>query len=422
MNVHGAGQSDTGQQRAENEDRFIVDESLGLFAVCDGMGGHASGALAAETAIATIRAVLHQGAATRLAVIEGTEDIESLVRLAEDAVQQACEQIHAMSVTQPNSNGMGCTATLIVAAGGRAVMAHVGDSRLYVSRADVVHRLSTDHTMARDLVARGLLAPEEVADHPFAGSLTRAVGIQPVVQVDTLVFELRDGDRLLLCSDGLHAYIDSHAWLAGELADDDFAGVAEELVAMANARGGHDNITAVVLGVDDGRDGEATAQIDLDVGVKVEALEQVSFFQGLGLGRLYHVMGAAQLRRIRANEIVIDDGDELAALHIVALGSLRATVTKGGTVRLGPGDHFGSTTLLRPRPARARVEAVVDTTVLVISRVRFQRMVRERPYLGILLHERIGRRFCSELDRANEALLDARKAIKSAGPEASVTL
>ena len=422
MQVFGAGVTDTGLQRSENEDRFLVDPELGLYVVCDGMGGHASGALAAETAIATIRARFHQAADTLAQAAAGLVGIERVTRLAEQSVQEACARVHGMAAAREDSRGMGCTATLVVVAGRHAVMAHVGDSRLYVCRDGHVHRLSVDHTMARDLVARGVLAPEEVAGHPFAGSLTRAVGVQPNVQVDTLVFDLRGGDRLLICSDGLHAYIDSHAWLSGELVDEDLPGIAEELVAHANERGGHDNITALVIAAEDYNDDEATAEIDLELNLKVEALEQVALFQGLSLARLYHVLSAAQLVPVQAGEVVMVPGQEMAAMYIIARGSVRAAVQKGGSVRLGPGDHFGSTTLLRPRRARAHVEAVVDGTLLVLERARFQRMVRDRPYLGLLLYERIGRRICGEMDRANEALLDVRKSVLAVGPEASVTL
>lgn len=422
MHVFAAGVTHTGQKRTENEDRFLVDEELGLYIVCDGMGGHASGALAAETAVATIRAKIHQSTLQLEEIRSGAVAFEQLVHLAESAVIAASERVHGVGVTRPGAQGMGCTVTMVMTAGSRAVMAHVGDSRLYVCRDGQVHRLSTDHTMARDLVARGVLAPEEVADHPFAGSLTRALGIQPVVQVDTLVFGLRGGDRLLLCSDGLHAYIDSNAWLAGELVDDDVSGLAEELVEYANGRGGHDNITALVVAVEDDGAVEPTAPIDVELSIKVEALELVQVFRGLDLGRLYHVMGAAQLLQFAGGEILVDADEDLAAMYIIARGSVRASLSKGGSVRLGPGDHFGSTTLLRPRPTRARVEAVVDTVILRLTRARFQRMVRERPYLGLLLYERIGRRVCSELDRSNEALLDIRKSVKAVGPEGSVTL
>lgn len=422
MHVFAAGVSDTGQNRSENEDRFLVDEDLGLYVVCDGMGGHASGALAAETAVATIRAKVHQNTDLLAAVVDGSAGIERLVQLAEKAVVDASERVHGIGATRAGAQGMGCTATLVMTAGSRAVMAHVGDSRLYVCRDGHVHRLSTDHTMARDLVARGVLAPEEVADHPFAGSLTRALGIQPSVQVDTLVFDLRGGDRLLLCSDGLHGYIDSNTWLAGELADDDIAGLAEELVEYANHRGGDDNITALVIAIEDGGTVEATARIDVEHEIKVEALELVAMFRGLDLGRLYHVMSATQLIQLAGGEVLVDAQEDLAAMYIIARGSVRASLIKGGSVRLGPGDHFGSTTILRPRPTRARVEAVVDSIVLRLSRARFQRMVRERPYLGLLLYERIGRRICSELDRSSEALLDIRKSVKVVGPEGSVTL
>ncbi len=422
MHVFGVGATDTGRQRAENEDRYHVDTDLGLYIVCDGMGGHASGALAAETAIATIGTKLRQHADDIASAGSGNVGIERIVRLAEQSVQLACAKVHELAEGRDDARGMGCTATMVLIVGRRAVMAHVGDSRLYVCRDNHVHRLSTDHTMARDMVARGLLAPQDVADHPFAGALTRAVGIQPVVQVETLVFDLRGGDRLLLCSDGLHGYIDSHAWLAGELVDDDLPALVEELVHYANERGGHDNITALVIAAEGGVSVTDTSPIDMKLNMKVETLEMIPLFGGLDLGRLYHVLGATRLIEVAAGENLLDAGDDLAAMYIVARGSLRANLAKGGSVRLGLGDHFGSTTLLRPRPCRAQIEAVVDATLLELSRARFQLMARQRPYLGLLLYERIGRRICGEMDRANDALLDVRKSIRKVGPEASVTL
>ncbi len=422
MHIEAAGLSDTGQERRDNEDRFLVDDDLGLYVVCDGMGGHANGALAAETAIGTIRATLHQQRDTLAAIAIGHADVERLASLAEYAIQEASRRVYALATSQADARGMGCTATLVIAAGRHAVMGHVGDSRLYVCRDGNVHRLSSDHTMADDLLARGLLAPEDVRDHPFASALTRSVGTHPVVQVDTLLLDVRPGDRFLLCSDGLHGYIDSHTWLADELADDDLEGVVEELVEFANRLGGHDNITALVMAIDEVVEPEPTRRVDVELSLKIDALEKVHLFRGLGLARLYHVLSAARLVRLEAGDVLFDAGQDFASMYIVAQGSVRANFAKRGGVRLGPGDHFGSTTLMRPRESRARVEAVVDTMLLEIQRVRFQHMVRKRPYLGLLLYERIGRRICGEVDRAGDALLDIRSAIQKVGPDASVTL
>lgn len=422
MRLLAGGATDVGRKRSENEDRIFVDTDSGLFIVCDGMGGHAAGALAAQTAIDVIAREIATHAELLQDIADGQADAERAVVIVEQALVQACAEVFDLATTRPDAAGMGCTATVVLVAGWHAALGHVGDSRLYVCRLGQAHRLSSDHTMARDLVAQGLLAPEDVADHPFAGALTRAIGVQRSVQVETLLFDLRARDRLLLCSDGLHAYIDSHAWLAGELADEDMQAVAEELVAHANARGGHDNISAVVVHVTDDPQPPALPHLDIEVAAKLETLEQVHLFRGLGLARLYHVLGAAKFRTLAPGEALITPQDELSALYVIARGAVRANLVKGGSVRLGPGDHFGATTLLRPRPCRARIEATVETTIIEVDRARFQRMVRAKPYLGLLLYERLGRHIAGELDRADEALLDIRGAVRAVGPEASVTL
>ncbi len=422
MELVAAGLTDAGMQRGYNEDRFHLDPDLGLLVVCDGMGGHASGALAAQTAIDVIAEVVADHRTLLDNISSGRAAPGAAGGLSDPARPPAAAAVLDMATSRAEAAGMGCTATAILLRGWHAALGHVGDSRLYVSREGQCHRLSSDHTMGRDMVARGMLAPEDLADHPFASALTRAIGVQRSVQVETLQFDLRGDDRLLLCSDGLHAYIDSHAWLAGELDDDDVGRVVEGLVNHANDRGGHDNISAVVVRIGVEPPELPLPMVDSQTGARLEALEQVHLFRGLGLARLYHVLSATRFVAIPAGEVFVDVGDDLSSLYVVARGAIRASLAKGGSVRLGPGDHFGSTTLLRPRPSRARIEATVDSTVIQIGRARFQQMVRAKPYLGLLLYERLGRHVCGELDREGAALLDIRKAVLKVGPEASVTL
>jgi len=225
-----------GRVRSVNEDLAL--EGRTLFAVADGMGGHAGGEVAARTAIdALYRGFAHEPSADGLV----------------EAVHEANQAVWERGRTDPSLRGMGTT--LIVAAlvttddGERLVLANVGDSRAYRLHRGELGQLTVDHSVAEELVARGKLSESEAAVHPHRHILTRALGVDPDVEVD--VFELvpEQGDRYLLCSDGLSNEVPPHE-MSRLLTDTrDPKEAAEALVRMANESGGNDNITAVVLDV-----------------------------------------------------------------------------------------------------------------------------------------------------------------------------
>ncbi len=228
--------SDVGRVRAINEDRAL--ESLSLYAVADGMGGHAGGEVAARTAIDALQAAF--------AASPSGEGLVEAVRRANGAVWQR-------SLADPDLRGMGTT--LIAAAlvpgedGDRLVLTNVGDSRAYRYNSGTFEQLTVDHSVAEELLARGELTEEEAAVHPHRHILTRALGIAPDVDVDVWEISPTEGDRFLLCSDGLSNEVSGERMAAALSSSRDPQEIAEELVVLANEHGGSDNITAVVVDV-----------------------------------------------------------------------------------------------------------------------------------------------------------------------------
>lgn len=226
--------TDVGRVRDHNEDGYLVDSDVGLLAVADGMGGHRGGEVASAAALEALRIAFVAGA-----------PIAEAVGVANDAV-------HEQSVTDPNLRGMGTTLT----AGafddeGHLVIAHVGDSRAYLVRDGLLERVTTDHSLVEELIQAGELTQAEAETDPRRSMITRALGLEPGVTVDVIHVDLRDGDRLLLCSDGLTTMVGAEE-ITRCLADEpDAATAAENLVVAANSAGGVDNITVIVIDVVD---------------------------------------------------------------------------------------------------------------------------------------------------------------------------
>ena len=240
MNVIVGASTDVGRVREANEDSYLVDDPL--FVVADGMGGHLAGEVASKTAIDTI--------ADR-ARAAGEMDPAVLPELVRDANGAIWEKAHA----DPSLSGMGTTCTLVFVDGQRAHFAHVGDSRAYLFRDHDLRQITEDHTLVARMVRQGRLRPEEADHHPQRSIITRALGVDADVEVDTASLELVEGDRLVLCSDGLTSMIGPQE-LADVLArESDPQAAADALVTLANDAGGEDNITVLVLDVtrDEGR-------------------------------------------------------------------------------------------------------------------------------------------------------------------------
>ncbi len=251
MRVRAAARTDVGRHRSNNEDTHFADEKLGLFVVADGLGGHSSGEVASRLAVETISQQLAAwmgGGAPPPAMgppVGGAS--EAATHLA-NSIRFANRAIHEASSRGPRYHGLATTVVAALVADRGLILAHVGDSRIYRVRDRKLEQVSRDHSLVREQVAMGLLTEDEAAVSPQRHVVTRALGMEHTVQVDVQEQDIAEGDTLLLCSDGLSDMVDEPIIQETLLqAGDDLDAACDALVELANARGGKDNITAVLV-------------------------------------------------------------------------------------------------------------------------------------------------------------------------------
>jgi protein phosphatase len=246
----GSGVTDLGRKRTSNEDAFFMDDELGLYVVADGMGGHAAGEVASREAVDTLYGMVKRGIGELHELVEPLEDgdARAACRLMESAVQAATYFVYSIAEIDRDKSGMGTTISAMLILGDYAVTAQVGDSRIYCINAGSVEQLTEDHTLIAWQLKQGLITPQEALRSPHKNVITRAVGNREYVQVDTRCVPLVSGGRFLLCSDGLHGYLkDEDIPTIVEMGG---AAAVERFIALANERGGKDNITAILVEID----------------------------------------------------------------------------------------------------------------------------------------------------------------------------
>ncbi len=272
MRTRHFGYTDTGRRRRHNEDAWLADERLGLFIVCDGVGGQARGEVASEETVeliwdwvkaqaAVVQAAIAEAQARSVLHVVGStvprpgprmtmpaEAVGRLGALVRGAVQNACYMVHGMGEVDSSQRGMSTTASVVLVADELVIVGQVGDSRVYLARDGQVSQLTEDHTWLNVQVKQGAMTPEQARRKSTTGKqmITRAVGLRDHVEVDILAVPVQVGDRLLLCSDGLHAYLDAADTLV-DLFQLDLREAAPAAIRHANACGGEDNITALFV-------------------------------------------------------------------------------------------------------------------------------------------------------------------------------
>ena len=236
--------TDTGRKRRHNEDVYVVDPPI--FAIADGMGGANAGEVAAALAADALRETADGGSGEKAVVT---------------LIQEANRRVYQQATEDTAKSGMGTTMTVALLDDGRVRIGHVGDSRAYLIRDGELSQLTDDHSLVGELVRSGKLTPEDAETHPQRSVITRALGTDPDVDVDTVTIETRSGDLFLLCSDGLYSMVGNDRIL--ELVERnrrDLDATAKALVAAANKGGGDDNITVVAFEIASPEDETATLE------------------------------------------------------------------------------------------------------------------------------------------------------------------
>ncbi|HEX7479778.1 MAG TPA: PP2C family serine/threonine-protein phosphatase [Polyangiales bacterium] len=250
------GRTDIGKRRSSNEDAFLVDDALGLYVVADGMGGHSSGEVASAAAVEVLHGMVQRERENLSALLQLPRDssvqpgsmppvMHKALRILESAVQAATYMVFGLSEANPEQRGMGTTLSALLLGGEFALTAQVGDSRVYMVRDGQTAQITEDHTLIAWQLKKGLITPEEARVSRQKNVITRAVGSRDYVQVDTNLVVIQRGDAFLLCSDGLHGYVtDPEIATLLQLPPPD---ATEQLIQLANQRGGRDNITSVAV-------------------------------------------------------------------------------------------------------------------------------------------------------------------------------
>ncbi len=249
MRIEVAGRSHVGMKRNHNEDAFLVLADEQLFCVADGMGGHASGEIASRIAVEELedfyRRTSKDADLTWPFKMDRTRNYEEN-RLA-TGIKLANTRIFETANTDVSYRGMGTTIVSLHFADGGVYVGHVGDSRAYCLRAGALRQMTEDHSLLNDYLKAKKLTAEEIDAFPHKNVIVRALGMKDTVQVDVDRFEVSDGDVFLLCSDGLSGMVNDEAMMAAVQASSDLEATCAQLIDLANAAGGNDNITCILL-------------------------------------------------------------------------------------------------------------------------------------------------------------------------------
>ena len=238
--IHAWGLTDKGAVRTQNQDGFYLDvpsERLAVGVVCDGMGGARAGNIASLVAVETFVDALK-------AAPQGEEQPAAVLSRAAEAANAA---VFHRAATDPDCRGMGTTMVAVLVVEGTAYLLNIGDSRAYHINADGIARLTRDHSVVEDMVARGDITPEQARTHPRKNLITRALGSEEHIRADLYEKELQPGDFLLLCSDGLSNIVTDQELLYEVLHGGEPADCCRRLLDITMARGAPDNVTAVLF-------------------------------------------------------------------------------------------------------------------------------------------------------------------------------
>ncbi len=413
MRISASGQTDVGCERDHNEDTCLMDAELGLYIVCDGMGGHAAGEIASQETARLVQAKIREQRAL-LAAYDTTPTFEQraqVVRMVSEAIQEACAHIYAMGQRDITKRGMGTTIVLLLTLGEGAIVAHVGDSRVYLIRDRQAHQLTEDHSMAWYMVKSGKLSKADVATWPYSNVITRSIGTKATVEVDTLFVECLTHDRFLLCSDGFHNYLEDDAELVHMSTKFPLEALVPACIDRAHTGGASDNVTVVVVQVDSvprtgGESGVSAMR-------KVEALKRIRLFSTCETHELVRILNIVHVRSHEPGEVIIAEDTVGDDFFIVVSGRVEV-LTKGQHLHtLGPGAPFGETALLDHVTRAATVRALEATKTMFLHGKDFYAMLEQEPTMAVKLFRSFVATLHQRLRTSTTDLLAARGALAS---------
>ena len=379
MKLKVFGKTDVGKKRKNNEDALLIDETLGLYAVADGMGGHAAGEVASNMALGIAKKELGNwsGVLNEYTPDSSAEVRDVILNLIEETLQRACRAVYQESVDNPDRSGMGTTVSMVLIKNDSAFFGHVGDSRIYLVREGSVHQLTEDHSLVHEMYKQGRIGTSEAEEASYRNVITRAVGHEERVRVDTLQMDLLPGDCLLLCSDGLSDYL-----RAGDVEKTFGSGPVEEspdrFVEMALQRGGKDNITVLIIEAP-GDDIASANALHHRMGV----MRSAPLFSLLEYRELVALMNVSYIRKVSEGEYITQKDETTDELLILTQGEARLMVEEREVSRLREGTHIGEVSLFSTAPRASTVQATAASELLVVGRQQFYKFLNRETLAGL---------------------------------------
>lgn len=367
--------TDIGLRRRQNEDALLALDEYGLFVVADGVGGRMAGELASAITIDTFQSFAPRlkEAVDAHSANPNLSTRNEVLRLLNKAASHSSQRVFE-TASHTGREGMTSTVVAVVVGAGTAFVVHVGDSRAYLLRDGQIRQLTDDHSYINEMLRSGTITKEEAAQSRYKNVITRAIGLYPNVQSDSLAVDILSGDRLLLCSDGLSDLVHSEA-LTELLRGADIKGSVEALVEAALTEGGKDNIT--VIGI------EPEPQLDPhSVSARAKIMESLFLFDDLPFPALQRVGRVVSDRIVKAGEEITTQGAPGDTMYVVARGQFSVTVDGQEVARLSTGEHFGELALVSAGPRAATVTATVDSHLLCIDRDELRAWCATEPSLG----------------------------------------
>lgn len=383
MKLEAWSLTDVGNVRENNEDSHYVDLENGIFVVADGVGGSQAGEVASELLVERVgeRSAEIAELVREKDPVTDREHRERVFAFLLQMVNDVNDEIFQLGKELNPNLPSATTCDILVITQGAAFIAHVGDSRVYLFRDDEIFRITEDHTFSEQL-RRENVSDERMLER-YKNVLTRSIGGKPQVDVDALFIDLRPGDRVLMCSDGLTDYLtgpEIREYAAGHDGEE----LLSTLVDEAKARGGHDNITSLLIGVRQLEDTAESAPVreGFDTLKQVDILGQISVFENLNLRELIRVLRIVYEQAAVEGQEIMLEGDHGENMFIIADGAVDL-IEGDRTTRLEAGQNFGAFALVRPASPRwATARSVGRSLLLVVPASRFRDLVEADPALG----------------------------------------
>ena len=389
--------TDVGLKRKHNEDALLADETHGVFVVADGVGGRKAGEIASAL---TVNAFQAAGPELASAVAAFTDDRtrarrNAVLKMLDETANAASKMVYE-NAAETGRQGMTTTLVASVIGGGAAFLAHVGDSRAYLLRGGKLRQLTEDHSMVNELIRTGSMTREEAATSRYRNVITRAIGLYPNVRCDTMYVELLEGDRIVLCSDGMSDLVPPDE-ITRMLGIPSVETGVDELIAASLRAGGKDNITVIGL--------EPEAELEAaTVAARARAMERLFLFEDLPFPARLRVSRMVSELYVAPDQVVVTQGDVGDTLYVVVQGEVSVRVDGQEIARLGEGEHFGELSLVDEQPRSADIVATGFGHLLGIDRSAFREFCVHEPALGNTLMWKLVATLSKRLRSTNKEL------------------